>query len=134
MEGSKCPYVLYGWPLRERLKENLLPNPGSKRRLRILGEVPQFGPDPAQPGVPKVLLLLALVHPDFGQPLALHFLLTSFPLWVVLEGTAGVQEQLVDAPVLQVVVICHRAPMTHSVQLAAPRNSVKSKSWFLVPI
>ena len=94
--------------------------PSPQRRLRVLCQVPEFASEPSPPRIPKVLLLFALFNTNFGYPLSLHFLLASRPFGMVFEGTAWVQQKLVNAPVRQVVKVAHGASVTHAVKLSVP--------------
>ena len=73
------------------------------RSLRILGEVPQVLPDFAPPCLSKVLRDLSLVQLPLRDLLAVDFLHAQLNLRVILQGTARLQQQLVNLPVFKVL-------------------------------
>ena len=40
--------------------------------------------------------------------------------WVIFKGTTWIKEQFIDAPVFQVVMVCHSTALTHTVEPSAP--------------
>ena len=90
------------------------------RRLRVLGEVPQELPQPPDPRVPEVLLHLPPLLLQPGHLLPLDLLEAELDLGVVLEGAARLQQQLVDAPVLELGLCDEGAHAASQMQGAGP--------------
>ena len=99
-----------------RTQDEFCTHPGGHRRRRFLQQIPQ-----------KLLILCALaVSPvlllvgDQALRLLPHLLVDVLLALVVLVLAAGLQVQLVDPPVLQVVAERQHAHLLHEVQLPSP--------------
>lgn len=96
-------------------QSSYLSSPGG---LRVLEEVPENLPCPAEPGGAEVLELLLLDGLPLLVLLHVDLVLADLDLRVVLDGAARLDEQLVDAPVAHVVAGDHGAVVGVQMQVA----------------
>ena len=67
--------------------------------------------------------LIGITH----APTHLFLVVADLDLWVVLEGAAGLHHELVDAPVLEVLLQHQRAPAHRQVEHVRPVDVCKDE-------